>query len=82
MESTISFKQITLFPEEKKEQVDALFTRAVQEFHDRIIVLDSGHVAEEGTHAELLANEGLYARMWKDYNQAVRWKITTEKEAE
>jgi len=31
---------------------------------DRIIVLDDGHVAEEGTHAALLAQNGLYAGFW------------------
>ena len=45
---------------------------------DRIIVLDSGHVAEQGTHAELLENGGLYARMWADYQQAVKWRITAD----
>ena len=45
---------------------------------DRIIVLDSGHVAEQGTHAELLENSGLYARMWADYQQAVKWRITAD----
>ena len=43
---------------------------------DRIIVLDSGHVEEQGTHAELLAANGLYARMWTDYRKAVNWKIS------
>ena len=47
---------------------------------DRIIVLDSGHVEEEGTHAELVAAGGLYARMWADYNQAVKWKISQARE--
>ena len=31
---------------------------------DRIVVLDAGHIAEEGSHAELLAQNGLYAQFW------------------
>ena len=31
---------------------------------DEIIVLEDGRVAERGTHAGLLADHGLYARMW------------------
>ena len=31
---------------------------------DRIVVLDSGHIAEQGSHAALLAQNGLYARFW------------------
>ncbi len=31
---------------------------------DRILVLDAGHIAEIGSHAELLEQNGLYARYW------------------
>ena len=43
---------------------------------DKIVVLDAGSVAEEGTHDELVRSNGLYARMWADYNRAVSWKIS------
>ena len=43
---------------------------------DKIIVLDSGRVAEEGVHSDLAKAGGLYSRMWTDYNQAVKWRIS------
>ncbi len=44
---------------------------------DKIIVLDNGHAIEEGTHKALKAQNGLYSRMWTDYNKAVKWRIST-----
>jgi ATP-binding cassette subfamily B protein len=31
---------------------------------DRIVVLDKGKIVEQGTHKELLGNDGLYAKLW------------------
>ena len=45
---------------------------------DKILVLDQGRLVEQGTHEQLTAAGGLYARMWADYNRAVQWKITSE----
>lgn len=47
---------------------------------DKIIVLDSGHLVEEGTHEELKESGGLYSRMWADYNRALSWRISSESE--
>jgi ABC-type transport system involved in cytochrome bd biosynthesis fused ATPase/permease subunit len=37
---------------------------------DIILVLDEGQVVEKGTHHELLARNGLYARSWSAQMQA------------
>ena len=47
---------------------------------DRILVLDSGRLAEQGTHEELVSSGGLYERMWADYNQTLKWRISADKE--
>ena len=32
---------------------------------DRLVVMDRGRVVEQGTHAELLAADGVYAQLWR-----------------
>ena len=47
---------------------------------DLILVFDEGKIIERGNHASLLAANGKYASMWKDYQTSIQWKV--EKEAE
>jgi ATP-binding cassette, subfamily B, bacterial len=31
---------------------------------DRIVVLENGQIAEQGSHKDLLASQGIYAKLW------------------
>lgn len=42
---------------------------------DAILVLEGGRLVERGTHADLVAAGGLYARMWDDYQTSATWRI-------
>ena len=44
---------------------------------DRIFVLQDGEVKEQGSHKELTAAGGLYAKMWSDYGRAAQWKVSS-----
>ena len=39
---------------------------------DRILVVVDGRIAESGHHARLLADDGIYAAMWREQQQAAR----------
>ena len=42
---------------------------------DKICVIDEGKIAEEGTHKELLARNGVYASMWNNFQKGIEWKV-------
>lgn len=42
---------------------------------DCIYVLKDGKIAENGTHEELAAKNGIYTHMWKEYNKSVNWQV-------
>ena len=45
---------------------------------DRIYVIEDGKVAEAGTRSELLEQDGLFRRMWKEYQTSAQWKVAKE----
>ena len=42
---------------------------------DRIVVVRDGKIEDTGTHDQLKDKDGLYAQMWRQYNQAAKWKV-------
>ena len=42
---------------------------------DKIIVLDGGNIVEQGTHEQLLKDEGLYAHLWDIQEKSCNWKV-------
>ncbi|WP_432785409.1 Vitamin B12 import ATP-binding protein BtuD [Oligella sp. MSHR50489EDL] len=42
---------------------------------DQILVLDQGRIVERGSHRELLANGGLYHKLWQQSQEATHWRL-------
>ncbi len=42
---------------------------------DKILVIDNGKVAEQGTHDELMSKGGIYKQMWEEYQKSVAWTV-------
>lgn len=42
---------------------------------DCIYVLKDGEIVESGNHNELLKKDGLYNKMWQEYQTSVNWKV-------
>lgn len=43
-----------------------------------IYVVEDGRIAESGTKDALCAADGLFAKMWRDYQSSVEWKVAKE----
>jgi ATP-binding cassette subfamily B protein len=42
---------------------------------DKIVVIDKGHLVEEGRHDALVSAGGRYGRMWEEYARAADWTL-------
>ena len=42
---------------------------------DKILVIEDGKIKESGKHAELLDKNGLYKKLWEEYQRSVNWKL-------
>ena len=42
---------------------------------DRVVVLEGGRVAQQGTPRQLLAEDGLYRRMVQLQNESLNWSL-------
>ncbi len=45
---------------------------------DKIFVLCDGRVAESGSFDELCRKDGIFSKMWLEYNSSVQWKVAKE----
>ncbi len=42
---------------------------------DCIYVLKDGRIEESGNHTELLGKDGLYSKMWREYQTSIDWRV-------
>lgn len=43
---------------------------------DTIYVFDNSEIVESGTHSELLSQNGMYNKMWNEYQKSIDWKVS------
>ncbi len=45
---------------------------------DNIFVINEGKIADRGTHNDLVGKQGVYTKMWNEYQKSVQWTIGKE----
>ena len=45
---------------------------------DQIFVVEEGRIAERGSYDQLLARDGLFRRLWDNYQTSTQWKVAKE----
>ena len=45
---------------------------------NNILVINKGKLMEQGTHSELVNKQGIYNKMWNEYQNSVQWTIGKE----
>lgn len=42
---------------------------------NQIFVIQNGTIIESGKHQELLKSNGVYQKMWNDYQKSIEWRL-------
>ena len=48
----------------------------ILDYADQIVVIDKGRIVQQGTHDQLMKQEGIYKRFVNSREQAASWKLT------
>lgn len=59
----------------EKQRISIAHRLKTVQHADQIVVIDQGRIAQQGTHEQLMEQDGIYKKFVKAREQAVGWKI-------
>ena len=74
-ENELSIQQAIQALSQNKTVIVIAHKLSTIQYVDNIIVLDEGIVREQGTHSQLMMQQGIYAKMWKLQQENITWSI-------